>query len=268
MKDLRLNCEATRRELIQFLQKHVNESGHQGLVLGLSGGIDSALAAALATESLGADKVLGILMPWRSSSEASITDAREVAEHLGIRTIDHPISTMVDAFSAELDNPSPLRLGNIMARVRMICIFDEGARLNYLPLGTSNRSELLLGYGTLHGDLASVMNPLAPLYKQQVFALARHMGLPSSVIEKAPSADLEAGQTDEADIGWDYETIDRILIRAMDLGMSPEEIVEDGLPKQAVQELLARVQRFAFKAKLPFLPTLSSRSKLGDAQDE
>jgi NAD+ synthase len=258
MQHLSLDMSRVHQDLVNFLKSKVHAAGFDGLVLGLSGGIDSALAAALAKDALGADRVLGILMPWRTSSEASVIDAREVAEHLGIQTIDHPISSMVDAFTNELTHPSPLRLGNIMARVRMICIFDEGARLNYLPLGTSNRSELLLGYGTLHGDLASVLNPLGRLYKQQVFALSRHLGLPKAVLEKAPSADLEAGQTDEADIGWDYATIDRVLHRAFDLQMTPEQIIADGLPERAVKELLARAKRFQFKAELPYIAQISS----------
>jgi NAD+ synthase len=260
METLTLNLERVHQHLLSFLKESVGGAGFDGVVLGLSGGIDSALAAALAVEALGSNHVVGLMMPWKTSSPASLDDAIEVADHLGIKTIERPITPMVESFANAVPEPNPLRLGNIMARVRMICIFDEAARIGYLPLGTSNKSELLLGYGTWYGDLASAINPIGDLYKQQVFALSRFMNLPNSVIEKAPSADLEEGQSDEADIGWSYETIDQILVRAIDLRKSRQSIIDDGLPEDAVHSLLDRVARHHFKRMPPVIAKVSARS--------
>lgn len=260
MKHLELDLAASEAHLLRFLRSAYHGAGFSTAVLGLSGGIDSALAAALAARALGAENVLGLLMPWKSSSQASLDDARAVAQATGIRTLDLPITPMVEAFAMALDQPGSLRLGNIMARCRMICIFDHAAREGALPLGTSNKSELLLGYGTWYGDLASAVNPLGDLYKTQVFALSRHMGLPAVVIDKAPSADLEADQTDEEDLGWSYATIDRVLVRAVDLRWDRERILADGLDAAAVDGILGKVKGTHFKRSLPLIAKLSGRS--------
>ncbi len=257
---LDLDLEAVHGHLLRFLKESVQGAGFDRAVLGLSGGIDSALVAALAAEALGPDCITGLLMPWKSSSQASLDDAYAVAEHLGIQHREVPITAMVEAFAAGLDAPDALRMGNIMARCRMICIFDESARIGALPLGTSNKSELLLGYGTWYGDLASAVNPIGDLYKTQVFALSRHLGLPSAVIDKAPSADLESGQTDEADLGWSYSRIDDVLVRHVDLRHSPERIVQDGLPREDVEGILKRMKRFHFKRNLPVIAKVSPRA--------
>jgi len=254
MNSLHLDLPAVQAHLVRFLKESIGGSGFGRAVLGLSGGIDSALVAALAAEALGPGQVLGLLMPWRASSPASLEHARLLADQLGIATREIDISPMTLAFDAALGGaelpggpPDARRLGNIMARCRMVCIFDAAMAWQALPLGTSNKSELLLGYGTWHGDLASAVNPIGDLYKQQVFALSRHMGLPEEILRKAPSADLEEGQTDEQDLGWSYELIDRILVRAVDQRRSRESLVAEGFARADVDGLLDRVARNHFK---------------------
>jgi NAD+ synthase len=256
---LSLDPRATTEHLCRFLRESVHSTGLDQVVLGLSGGIDSALAAALAVRALGADKVHVACLPWRASNPASLADAQCMAEHLGLSLQVVDISPMVDAF-ATTQQPDPLRLGNIMARVRMTVLFDLSARHGALVLGTSNKTELLLGYGTWYGDLASAVNPLGDLYKQQVFQLSRDLGLPARVIDKAPSADLEEGQTDEADLGWSYETIDRVLVRAIDQRRTVDSLVAEGFARDTVEGILARVRRFHFKRNLPVIPKISSRT--------
>lgn len=256
---LALDEAAVSNHLCRFLQESVGSTGLKKVVLGLSGGIDSALAAALAVRALGKTSVRVVCLPWRHSSPASLADARAVADSLGLELQIIDISPMVDAFATPLA-PDALRLGNIMARVRMTVLFDLSAREGALVLGTSNKTELMLGYGTWYGDLASAVNPLGDLYKQQVLALSRHLGLPDQVIQKAPSADLEQGQTDEGDLGWSYATIDRILVRAIDRRLPVDHIVGEGFAREDVEGILARVRQYHFKRNLPVIPKLSSRT--------
>ncbi|MDP2359339.1 MAG: NAD+ synthase [bacterium] len=267
MEHLSLDLPAVHGHLVRFLRESVTGAGFRRAVLGLSGGIDSALVAALAVEALGAEQVLGLILPWRTSQPASVDDARQLAEQLGmpVRRID--ISPMVDAFStalagagAPIDPPDARRLGNVMARCRMVCLFDAAMAWQALPLGTSNKSELLLGYGTWHGDLASAVNPIGDLYKQQVFALARHLGLPAAIIDKAPSADLEEGQTDEGDLGWSYELIDRILVRAVDQRRDRASLLAEGFAGKDVDGILDRVARNHFKRMPPVIAKVGLRA--------
>jgi NAD+ synthase len=257
---LELDLPALRRHLVRFLAESYHSAGFERAVLGLSGGLDSALAAALAAEALGPENVLGLLLPWKDSLPASRADAELVVRHLGIRSRVVEITPMVEAFAAGLAAPDALRLGNIMARVRMTVIFDAAAEIRALPLGTSNKSELLLGYGTWYGDLASAVNPLGDLYKTQVFALSRAMGLPEAVIAKPPSADLVPGQTDEADLGWSYELIDRILVRAVEQRRERQALLDEGFEAAAVDGILARVRRHHFKRLPPVIAKVSTRS--------
>ncbi|HEY4575385.1 MAG TPA: NAD+ synthase, partial [Thermoanaerobaculia bacterium] len=208
---LELNAPLAEAVLTSFIRDAVETSGTRGVVVGLSGGVDSSLSAALAARALGPERVHGFLLPYRTSSPESAQDARAVAEHLGIphRMID--ISPMVDAyFEIEADAPAERR-GNKMARERMTILFDQAKKLDALVLGTSNKTEILLGYSTVFGDNASSLNPLGDLYKCQIWQLSRHLGLPAEVIDKAPSADLWPGQTDEGELGFSYETADEVL---------------------------------------------------------
>jgi NAD+ synthase len=254
---LELNAPLAEAVLTSFIRDAVETSGTQGVVVGLSGGVDSSLSAALAARALGPERVHGFLLPYRTSSPESERDARAVAEHLGIphRVID--ISPMVDAyFEMEPDAPAERR-GNKMARERMTILFDQAKKLDALVLGTSNKTEILLGYSTVFGDNASSLNPLGDLYKHQIWQLSRHLGLPAEVIDKAPSADLWPGQTDEGELGFSYETADEVLYLLFDLGLRPEELAARGYEERVVQRIVSLEQRFRFKRRLMLIARLS-----------
>lgn len=252
-----LNAPLAVQVLTSFIRDAVEVSGTSGVVVGLSGGVDSSLSAALAAQALGPERVHGFLLPYRTSNPASEQDARAVAGHLGVphRVID--ISPMVDAYFAIETDADPVRRGNKMARERMTILFDQAKKRNALVLGTSNKTEILLGYSTVFGDNASSLNPLGDLYKSQVWQLSRHLGLPSAVIDKAPSADLFPGQTDEGDLGFDYQTADEVLYLLFDEGLRPDEVVARGYDERAVERIVTYEQRFRFKRRLMLIARLS-----------
>jgi NAD+ synthase len=254
---LALNAPLAVAVLTRFIGDAVEMSGSSGVVVGLSGGIDSSLAAALAVRALGAERVHGFLLPYRTSSSESESDARLVAGHLGLphRKID--ISPMVDAyFSIETDADAGRR-GNKMARERMTILFDQAKKLGALVLGTSNKTEILLGYSTVFGDNASSLNPLGDLYKHQVWQLARHLELPEQVVAKRPSADLWPGQTDEDDMGFDYRTADEVLWLLFDEGLTPDEVMERGYDEPVVSRIVRFERQFRFKRRLMLIARLS-----------
>ena len=242
----------TKKQLTSFIDDSLTRTGLDGFVIGLSGGIDSALSATLAVAAVGQEKVLGILMPYKSSSKASIEDARAVVEYLGI---DHKlveITPMIDAYYSKIEENMRVRAGNKMARERMAILFDHAHQMNRLVLGTGNRTEIALGYTTLYGDSACSINPLGQLYKTEVRALARHLEIPEQVITKPPSADLWAGQTDEGEIGVTYEQIDRLLVRLLDEGVRTRAgLVQDGLTEADLDRVLSLINGNAFKRQLP-----------------
>jgi NAD+ synthase len=258
---LHLNAPLAVSVLVSFIRDAVETAGASaagGVTVGLSGGVDSSLAAALAVRALGPERVHGFLLPYRTSSPDSLADAQAVVENLGLaaRTID--ISPMVDAYfdSAEPE-ADPTRRGNKMARERMTILFDQAKKLGGLVLGTSNKTEILLGYSTIFGDNASSLNPLGDLYKQQVWQLAHHLGLPAAVVEKRPSADLFPGQTDEGDLGFDYRTADEVLYLLFDRGLTPTEVVARGYAEETVSRITRREQAFRFKRRLMLIARLS-----------
>ena len=244
----------------RFLQEELGKTGLKGVVLGLSGGVDSALASSLAVHALGPERVLTVKMPYRTSSPASEADADAVIGHLRTRTKRVDITPMVDAYFDGVPDASPLRRGNFMARMRMAVLFDRSAREGYLVLGTSNKTELLLGYGTWYGDMASSLNPIGDLYKTQVWQLARHMGLPESVVNKPPSADLWPDQTDEGEMGLSYAEADAILCLMVDERYTVEEVAAAGHPLPLVQKVLGMVEGSQFKRRLPIIAKLSGRT--------
>lgn len=244
----------------RFLTEELAKTGLKGFVVGLSGGVDSALSCALAVHAVGPDRVLAVKMPYRTSSPASEEDADRVIESLGVRSERVDITPMVEAYFQADASASALRRGNFMARTRMACLFDLSAREGALVLGTSNKTELLLGYGTWYGDMASSLNPIGDLYKTQVWQLAGHMGLPESVIEKPPSADLWPDQTDEAEMGIRYTEADAILYLLVDERYTVEEAAAVGYPEARVAEVLRRVECSQFKRRLPIIAKLSQRT--------
>ncbi len=230
-----------------FIADAVAAAGMKGVVIGLSGGIDSAVAAALAVRGLGPERVLGVFMPYRSSDPASLADAKDVAEALGINTEYRAISLLADAILDEVPEEALLRRGNVMARCRMIVLFDISARDRSLVLGTGNRTETLLGYATLHGDAAFGLNPLGDLYKAEVRDLARYLKLPDVVLDKAPSADLWAGQTDEEELGFTYAEADQILHAMVDEGLGGRQLAALGFDPDLIQKVSTRMAAQAFK---------------------
>ena len=255
-----LNAELAVTVLAGFIRDAVETSRTEGVVVGLSGGVDSALAAALATRALGASRVHAFQLPYRTSNPDSLSDAEAVATAFELETTTFDISPMVDLYfenlaEGEIDK---VRLGNKMARERMSILFDQAKKLGCLVLGTSNKTEILLGYSTIFGDNASSINPLGDLYKQQVWQLARHLGVPEAVVDKKPSADLWPGQTDEGELGFDYANADEVLCLMFDLGLSPSEVVDQGYPASVVSRITALEEQNRFKRRLMLIARLSN----------
>lgn len=248
-----LDIDATRviDTLIGSLADAFSSAGFTTGVVGLSGGADSALSAALAARALGPESVLAILMPYRSSSEASVTDAMAVVEVTGVRHVRQEITPQIDTYFADHEDADAMRRGNKMARERMSILFDHARRDGALVIGTSNRSEILLGYATMFGDNACSVNPIGSLYKTQVWALGREMGLPESVLTKAPSADLWAGQTDEDELGFSYESVDPLLVAMFDENLDRDALVSRGFDAAMVDRVTALHEATAFKRRLP-----------------
>jgi NAD+ synthase len=258
--DLALDAKATARILEGFIKTEVERTGREGVVVGLSGGIDSALAATLAARALGPDRVHAVAMPYRTSDPRSLKDAEACAKKLGLSLEVVDISPIVDGFVAAAGTPGANRLGNVMARARMIVLYDRSEARSGLVLGTSNKTELLLGYGTLHGDMASALNPLGDLYKTQVRDLSRVLGVPRSILLKPPSADLWPDQTDEKELGFSYDEVDRVLALLVDARMTPESIAARGFSKKLVERVLRLVVRSQFKRRQPLIAKVSTRS--------
>jgi NAD+ synthase len=258
--DLSIDPAWTVEILTRFIAAEVGRTGKQRVVLGLSGGIDSAVSAELAARALGPGKVHCVLMPYRTSSSSSVSDAQELVAKLGTRSEIVEITAMVDAFSSVSGDVSALRLGNVMARARMIVLFDRSAGLDALVLGTSNKTELLLGYGTLYGDLASAINPIGDLYKTQIRELARHLEVPRSIRDKPPSADLWPDQSDEQDLGFSYDEVDRLLALLVDARVSRDEALRRGFAAEMVERVTRQIVRSQFKRLPPVIAKVSSRS--------
>jgi len=257
---LRIDTQVATLALTQFLHNEITKVGFKRAVLGLSGGIDSALSCYLAVAALGAENVLALRLPYRQSSPESLAHAQLVIDALGIPSETVDITPMVDPLIALTPEMPPLRQGNVMARARMIVIYDRSAAWDALVVGTSNKTELLLGYGTIFGDLASAVNPIGDLYKTQVRQLARALDIPAPLIDKAPSADLIPGQTDEDDLGYSYAELDQLLYLLVDERYSPEEAVAAGFAKSMIDTVLTMVRRSHYKRTLPVIPKMSGRT--------
>ena len=261
---LDLNVELVEQLLVRFLRIEARKFGFQRALLGLSGGIDSAVSAALAARAYGPEQVLGVMMPYRTSSPASESDARTVAAALGIRLEKTDISAMADGYLSGLPDADRLRRGNVMARCRMIVLYDRSVPERALVIGTSNKTELLLGYSTQFGDAACALNPLGDLYKHQVWQLARHLGLPSEVIDKPPTADLFEGQTDEGELGFSYAEADGILHALVDERRSVEEVVQLGWSRTLMERIVTRMAANQYKRQPPLVAKLGERTVTHD----
>ncbi|MBW6488689.1 NAD+ synthase [Sulfurimonas sp.] len=245
--------------LQHFLSDEVRKTGIQNVVLGLSGGIDSAVVALLA-QRVFKGNLLCVKMPSQYSSQSSLDDADELCRDFNINAITVSIEPMLRAYEELNPDMDNLRCGNLSARLRMSTIFDISAKQRALVLGTSNKSELMLGYGTLFGDLSSAINPIGDLYKSEVYELAEYLGVTKSIINKAPSADLWSGQSDEADLGYTYAELDKALKLYVEDRLSKEEIVEMGCDKDLIEMIIERIFRNQFKRKMPLIAKLTSRT--------
>jgi len=258
--DLSINIDLARKILTRFIRSEVTRAGFSRAVIGLSGGIDSAVSCALAAEALGPENVLGVRMPYRTSSPDSLIDAEKTAACLKIPMQTFDITPMVDPLINHETDLSKNRKGNIMARARMIVLYDRSEEFKGLVIGTSNKTEILLGYTTMWGDMAAAINPVGDLYKTQLRQLAAALELPQSVLEKPPSADLWIGQTDEAELGLTYAEVDRLLYLLIDQRYTPEDCVEAGFDRAYVDKVLTRVRRNQFKRMMPPIAKLSNRT--------
>jgi len=256
---LALDCPLVHKWLVAFLKDEVaRRRGFTKGIVGVSGGVDSSLTAFLAAEALGKENVIAVRMPYRTSSPESLTHAQLVIDKLGVRSLTVDISAAVDGYLAQTGDadPSPTRKGNVMARERMIVLFDLSAKYLALPIGTSNKSERLLGYFTWHADDTPPVNPLGDLFKTQVYALARHVGVPEQILAKPPTPDLVPGQETERDYGFTYTQADPILYYLI-RGYKPEDVVKRGFDTALVAAVHQRLDSTHWKRRLPTVAMVS-----------
>jgi len=245
--------------LQRFLENEVKKTGIHKVVVGLSGGLDSAVVAVLA-QKVFQDDLLCVKMPSHYSSQSSLDDADELCRDFQMNSVVASIEPMLKAYEALNPDMDNLRRGNFSSRMRMATLFDISARENALVLGTSNKSELMLGYGTLYGDLSSAVNPIGDLYKSEVYALAEHLNISRSIIKKPPSADLWDGQSDEADLGYSYAKLDEAMKLYVEERLSREEIVQRGIDSKMLDMIIQKIFRIHFKRKMPVIAKLTSRT--------
>ena len=257
---LNINVELATRILTGFIGDSITKAGMTRAVIGLSGGIDSAVSAYLSAKALGAENVLALRMPYKTSSASSLSDAEAVIEDLGLPHLTLPITDMADPLIRRFPQMSKLRQGNIMARMRMIALYDQSMAWNGLVMGTSNKTEFLLGYSTIYGDSGVALHPIADLYKAQVRQLAGWLGVPRSIIDKAPSADLWVGQTDEDELGFSYDEADQVLFLLVDERYTVDEVAEEGFDRGFAVKIWERVKANHYKRTMPNIAKVSQRS--------
>jgi NAD+ synthase len=260
VEKLQIDGELVARVLKGFIHNELTKVGFTRAVVNLSGGLDSTISCYLAAGALGPENVMALRLPYRTSSPDSLEHAQVVIDKLGIHSETIEISPLVDPLFEVSPDISPTRKGNVMARTRMLILYDRSAAWNALAIGTSNKTELLLGYGTIYGDLASAVNPLGDLYKTQIRQLAQTLDVPQAIIDKPPSADLIPGQTDEGDFGFTYDRVDKLLYLMVDERYSRSEVIAAGFADSFVDTVLRMVQRSQFKRTMPIIPKLTARS--------
>lgn len=260
MTDLNINTDLAATILAGFIYSEITRAGFERAVIGLSGGIDSALSCFLAVEALGAENVLAIRMPYKTSSSDSLEHAQKVIDITGVQSLTVPITDIVDPLFEHFLDANDMRRGNAMARARMIVLYDQSEAFRGLVVGTGNKTEILLGYSTLFGDSACALNPIGDLYKTQVRQLSRAIGVPTEIVDKAPSADLWAGQTDEDELGFTYEEVDKLLYLLVDQRYRPQECIEAGFSESFVNRVIELVRKNHFKRILPPIAKLTNRT--------
>ncbi len=255
MESFEINPLKIKKQLVEFVKEEVNKRGFSKVVIGLSGGLDSTVTAYLAVKALGKDNVIGVLLPYGKAFITDLTIARLVAENLKIKTEETDISPAVDGICSIIGcSRDKVGLGNIMARIRMIILYDRSRFFNALVLGTSNRSESLLGYCTLWGDMASAIAPLGSLYKTQVYTLANHLGIPQTIIKKPPSAGLWEGQLDEDELGITYKEADCLLYFMLDKKYNFDRLRREGFQSSFIYRVKSILAQAEFKRQWPAVP--------------
>ncbi len=257
---LLINTGIARKMLTGFIADEIAKVGLKRAVIGLSGGIDSALSAYLSAEALGPENVLAVRMPYKSSSADSLSDAETVIDALGLASMTVPITEMADPLFAQFPDMSDRRKGNVMARLRMTILYDQSVAFGGLVMGTSNKTELLLGYSTVYGDSGVALQPIGDLYKTQIRQLSAALGVPQSVIGKPPSADLWAGQTDEGELGFTYAEVDKVLFLLVDERYTLDEVVDEGYARPFVEDVWRRVKANHYKRTMPNIAKVSRRT--------
>jgi NAD+ synthase len=258
--ELLIDTDVARRVIAEFIRGQLRQAGFERTVLGLSGGIDSSVVAFLVAEAIGAERLLAVMLPYRTSSDASRTDAEAVIGKLACQSELVDISPMVDAYFADRSGASALRRGNFAARMRMSVLYDRSVTFGGLVVGTGNKTESLIGYTTLFGDSACAFNPIGDLYKTQVRQLALALGVPDSIVRKAPSADLWPGQTDEAEAGFTYHELDRMLFWMIDRRRSIDELAAMGFDRPTIERVERMVAGAEFKRQVPPIAKLGPRT--------
>src|SRR5512137_2646461 len=258
--NLSIDTGLVRKILTEFIRSEITRAGFSRAVINLSGGIDSAVSFALAAEAIAPQNVLALRLPYKTSAADSLEHAQLLIDQFGCPSVTIPITDMVDPLIEREPAMSDIRKGNLMARARMIVAYDQSEAFKGLVVGTGNKTEILLGYTTLYGDSACALNPIGDLYKTQVRQLARALNIPEKIINKAPSADLWTGQTDEGELGFTYEDVDKLLYLLVDQRYRPEECVEAGFEEKFVRKVVERVRRNQFKRILPPIAKLSNRT--------
>lgn len=257
---MKINASFVENILIKFIREELAKHGFSRGILGLSGGLDSTVCAFLASKALDPDNVISLILPYGTAFREDVVDAQEVVRSLGIKSRIIDIAPMVDIYFKYQPTDSKIQIGNKMARERMSILYDYSARERALILGTSNKTELLLGYGTIHGDLACAINPLGDLYKTQIRELALHLGIPAKIQKKTPSAGLWEGQTDEEELGMTYEKVDRLLYAMVDKRRTFDEVIALGFKREIVERVVSLIKNSEFKRKLPPIAKLSERT--------
>ncbi len=259
MRTINLDVEATKQSLVGFLCEGFRSAGLNRAVVGLSGGIDSTVSCFLAVAALGRENVLGIRMPYKTSSRESLDHAQMVIDQLKINSLTIEITPMVEPLINKFPQMNALRMGNIMARQRMIVLYDQSAAAEALVVGTGNKTEIILGYTTLYGDSACALNPIGDLYKTQVREMAAHLGVPDIIVQKPPSADLWQGQTDEGEMGITYEKVDKLLFMLVEEEKKIEDCLKAGFSKDFIRAVFSRASRNRFKRALPPIAQVGGR---------
>ena len=250
----KIDISSVEAHLLSFIRQAIHSAGLQKAVIGLSGGVDSALVAFLCSKALGSENVLGLMLPYKTSNPNSLLDAQRVVDALEISSEKVDITAIVDSFIEQDPSMNHVRKGNAMARVRMMLLYDRSAREEALVVGTGNKTESLLGYSTVHGDAACAIAPLGNLYKTEVWELATHMGVPHQIVQKAPSADLWQGQTDEGELGFTYREVDALLREMFEGKKDVNALLKAGFDSAFIENVSSRIARNRFKRELPSVP--------------